>query len=200
MSIASAFLGAEQTTCGAAVRPLDLSARRRAAGTRSAGLGRRPRQDPPPAKLLEQAQRIAADRGSWEWFVADAPTDRAYHLLERDASTEAWLIIWPPGGQLELHDHGESHGAFWVAEGMLEERYAPRPNTTMLFGTRYHATSSGICFDGGYLHDVRNAGGLTAVSVHVYSPPLVSMTYYRRDGRALVPDRVEHRGEGGWEP
>ncbi len=200
MSIASAFVGAELTTSGAGVPPLDLSARRRAAATRSAGLGRRPRKGPPPARLLEQAQRIAADRGSWERLVAYPPTDRAYHLLERDASTEAWLIIWPPGGLLELHDHGESHGAFWVAEGILEERYPPRPNTTMLFGTRYHAASSGICFDGGYLHDVRNAGGQTAISVHVYSPPLVSMTYYRRDGTALVPDRVEHRGDGGWEP
>jgi hypothetical protein len=39
----------------------------------------------------------------------------------------------------------------------------------------------------GVVHDVRNVESLPAVSIHAYSPPLTSMTYYRQDGASLVP-------------
>ena len=39
----------------------------------------------------------------------------------------------------------------------------------------------------GIVHDVRNVAALPAVSIHAYSPPLSSMTYYRQDWDRLVP-------------
>jgi Cysteine dioxygenase type I len=39
------------------------------------------------------------------------------------AGHEAWVICWPSGGLLDLHDHGGSAGAFSVVSGgwMLPE-------------------------------------------------------------------------------
>ena len=38
-----------------------------------------------------------------------------------------------------------------------------------------------------YVHDVRNLGDLPAVSVHAYSAPLTSMTFYDLHDDRLVP-------------
>ena len=46
--------------------------------------------------------------------------------------------------------------------------------------------SNGIGFGPRYVHDVRNAGPESATSIHAYSPPLRSMTYYRFGLRALT--------------
>jgi hypothetical protein len=42
-----------------------------------------------------------------------------------------------------------------------------------------------------YVHDVRNASGAPAVSVHVYSPPLSTMRRYEQTGEGLVEVAVE---------
>jgi hypothetical protein len=41
------------------------------------------------------------------------------------------------------------------------------------------------------VHDVVNAGDEPAVSVHVYAPPLVAMTFYEVAGDAVRPVRTE---------
>ena len=47
-----------------------------------------------------------------------------------------------------------------------------------------------VGFPASYVHDVRNLGDEPAVSVHTYSPPLTSMTYYDLADGELTPIRT----------
>jgi len=99
---------------------------------------------------------------------------------------EAWVIAWPPGGAVELHDHGGSSGAVVVVAGELTEtsvvhRGRRRPvlaTTTIRPGRPVH-------FSGHHIHDVVNDGDVPALSVHVYAPRLTSMTYFRMTDGAV---------------
>lgn len=152
-----------------------------------------------PAHLLDLARQIASDSCSLADLVPEEVTERTYRLLGRDDVVEAWLIAWPPGGRLDLHDHGISSGAFFVVEGELEEFYSRRLCPLTVFRRRRHPVGGGVGFRGRYVHDVRNPGTANALSVHVYSPPLEAMTFYRRDRTDVLPKRTEYRGGERWE-
>jgi hypothetical protein len=54
-------------------------------------------------------------------------------------------------------------------------------NTDSVTGELQEHTRQAGCsvgFDARYVHDVRNLSDIPAVSVHAYSAPLTSMTYY----------------------
>jgi Cysteine dioxygenase type I len=110
---------------------------------------------------------------------------------------EIWAIHWPQGQGLELHDHGGSVGALWVVEGTLEEHYV-RPEQVL--GRRNIVAGGGAAFGPHYVHDVVNSQAAPATSVHAYSPPMESMTFYRQDERGLVVDRAEYRADPSWAP
>jgi len=115
---------------------------------------------------------------------------RAWILLAATDLFEAWAIGWPPGGRIDLHDHGLSRGAVVVAEGVLTEVSveADHPGPAVMTTRRLRAGDHRQ-FGPHYVHDVNNYGQADAISVHVYGPRLTSMTYYEpdRDGR---PDPV----------
>ena len=152
-----------------------------------------------PLALLEVAKQFAAKVPAREMPDEVVLTERTYELVALDEEFEVWVIHWPTGGHLELHDHGGSAGAFWVLRGALEERYVDRGREFDVLGERRHVASTGIGFGSHYVHDVRNGGGEVATSVHAYSPPLHSMTYYRTDQHELAADRTEFRSDATWE-
>src|SRR5271155_2685213 len=46
---------------------------------------------------------------------------RSWRLMARTPDFDAWLISWPTGGKVELHDHGAATGAVSVISGALVE-------------------------------------------------------------------------------
>jgi predicted metal-dependent enzyme (double-stranded beta helix superfamily) len=110
---------------------------------------------------------------------------RWYVPLLADEHTEAWLLGWPAGGRIELHDHGGSSGAYCVVKGRLVETFA-RPGDDHLRQRRLR-TGWVVGFGPDHIHDVTNGGSSQALSVHVYSPRLTTMTFY------------DHRSNGGLE-
>ena len=132
-----------------------------------------------------------------EWQASDLW--RFARLLQTPAY-EAWLIAWETAADLELHDHGGSRGAFHVIKGPLVEAHTdladPAPLRTLPIGT-----GEGRQVPATRIHRVWNPGPRGAVSVHVYSPPLSSMTFYddRRDAflAPLRTDAVEGVPEPG---
>jgi hypothetical protein len=122
---------------------------------------------------------------------------RSYELLELTDDLEIWAIHWPRDQGLELHDHGGSSGALWVVDGALEEHSVGRG------GGLIHRTlevGGGSAFGPSHIHDVVNTGDVPATSVHVYSPPMASMTFYRQEGSGLVVERAEYRADPAWAP
>ncbi len=150
--------------------------------------------DPAPGRLRRRVDLLAIAEG----FAVSAPaiselhgiSERSWVLLAVTDLFEAWAIGWPPGGRIELHDHGRSRGAVVVAVGALTETTVrSTPHGVALIGTHRVAAGEHRCFGPHYVHDLINDGERPAVSVHVYGPRLTSMSYYElRPGGSL--DRV----------
>lgn len=134
-----------------------------------------------PLQLLELTRFYADEvaRGAYPFIDFD-PDERWHQRIYRDRRMDVWLISWLPTQRTELHDHGGSSGSFTVLSGVLTE--AVVANRTIRDNER--AAGDAVAFGPHYVHDVRNASRSPAVSVHAYSPPLTTMTYYDlSDGR-----------------
>jgi hypothetical protein len=150
-----------------------------------------------PLELLDFLQEYAH---SCAGVLPRVPSDlngRAYELLELTDDLEVWAIHWPQGHGLELHDHGGSAGALWVVGGALEEHYI---RTDRSSARRSVVAGGGVAFGAAYIHDVVNPHEEPATSLHAYSPPMASMTFYRQEGAQLLVDRAEYRADPGWAP
>lgn len=111
---------------------------------------------------------------------------------------DAWVIAWPYGGLIELHDHGPSRGAFVVLEGALVESTPWRDDTgRLMLEHREHGCGAARRFAPGHVHDVRNVSESVALSLHVYHPPLIAMTHYDLADNRLIPRHVRRSDE--WE-
>lgn len=124
--------------------------------------------------------------------------------LHADPHLDVWLISWTTEQAAELHDHGGSIGALTVVRGELTEwRWTPgRPADHEVSAEelavcgpglrrRTLSPSTGAAFPLGHVHDVSNRRVEPAVSVHAYSPPLSTMSYYEMDRGTLTRTRSE---------
>jgi uncharacterized cupin superfamily protein len=101
---------------------------------------------------------------------------RSVRLLAT-AFYDVWLITWPDVSGLEAHDHGHVRSLMHVIEGELIEVFADRvkrgdPAVRVLRrGSLTPANPSVV-------HSLTNRSGVDATTLHVYSPPLVDVTYF----------------------
>ena len=148
-----------------------------------------------PVDLLAMAHGFAGSAPSWPGM--DDPSERCWHTIAATDRFEAWVVAWPVGGNIELHDHGDSGGAVVIASGSLVET-SVRSDDLGLHATSLSIHTGGhVVFGPKHVHDLVNNGPGPALSIHVYSPALRTMTYFdRRDGRQLVPVRTEEYNEG----
>ncbi len=140
-----------------------------------------------PAMLTSIATGLAAAVDADDLLV-DPDDYRGYTRLLHTDAYEAWLIAWGPGGSLDLHDHGGSAGAVVVVDGELLERFTDRRHRRPL-RTHHLRPHRPLAIAPTRVHGVWNPGPANALSVHVYSPPLSTMTFY--DPRRLTPRRTE---------
>lgn len=140
--------------------------------------------------LWDVAAGLAARIEPWERRADGRPLTRSFELIARTPTYEAWVIAWPTGGGIELHDHGGSAGAFCVVSGELNETVASLVRPVRRH--RRHAAGTGAVFGASHIHDIVNVSDALATSVHVYTPHLSTMTFYApgTDG-VLVATRTE---------
>lgn len=129
-------------------------------------------------QLGAASSTIAGRPDLWAHLVPDERPHRWYALLHRRTNYDVWLLAWDPGHETDWHDHGGSSGSFAVARGQLVEQFR-RPRSG-LAGARRVRDGAAVTFGPAHVHNVTHAGGAPALSVHVYSPALVAMTYYSR--------------------
>lgn len=122
---------------------------------------------------------------------------RDWELIATSSNYEAWVIAWPPGGCIEFHDHGHSAGAVLVLEGQLRETIVVKDAAgESHFTTNALDAGQAVSFGTSYVHCLVNVELAPALSVHVYSPRLTSMTHFDVvDGR-LAPSRTEQHRAG----
>jgi hypothetical protein len=133
-----------------------------------------------PVQLVEFTRFLADEVRSGHYpFVEFDPQTRWHQRIYRDPRVDVWLISWLPEQGTQLHDHGGSAGAFTVISGVLAEAvYIRSGRDAGLLREREHNAGRSIGFDRQYVHDVRNLSDAPAISVHAYSSPLTSMTFY----------------------
>jgi predicted metal-dependent enzyme (double-stranded beta helix superfamily) len=100
---------------------------------------------------------------------------RSYEELLSDEHVTAWLICWMDDQDTGFHDHDVSAGAVAVVSGAVrEERLridGPPLERQVEAGKSFHFSPADI-------HRVRHAADEPAVTIHVYSPPLLRMGAY----------------------
>jgi predicted metal-dependent enzyme (double-stranded beta helix superfamily) len=123
------------------------------------------------AFVLELADRPEL----WIDLVRHDARQRQYEELLRDDQLTAWLICWLDDHDTGFHDHDLSAGAVAVVSGAVrEERLGidgPTRERELVAGECFHFSAADI-------HRVTHAGSGPAVTLHVYSPPLLRMGAY----------------------
>ncbi len=133
-----------------------------------------------PVQLVEFTRFLADEVRSGHYpFIEFDPHTRWHQRIYRDPRVDVWLISWLPEQGTQLHDHGGSAGSFTVISGELAEAvYIRSGRDAGLLREREHKAGRSVGFNRQYVHDVRNLSDAPAVSVHAYSSPLTSMTFY----------------------
>ena len=126
--------------------------------------------------ILDIAEGLAAS--AHDVVLDERDGTRRYTRVLATPQYDAWIIEWSASAGLDLHDHGGSSGVVLVVDGELLEvrvddrnRVARTRRTVARRGDVIHISPQTI-------HAVSNIRPSTALSVHVYSPPLSSMTFY----------------------
>jgi len=136
----------------------------------------RPRgRDLSPEELQQFAVELAERPELWIERIKHDASQRVYEELLSDEHVTAWLICWMDDHDTGFHDHDVSAGAVAVLSGSVrEERLAidgPPQERTVAAGASFHFSHADI-------HRVSHAGADPAVTLHVYSPPLLRMGAY----------------------
>ncbi len=141
-----------------------------------------------PRQLGLLTSAVAANGQLWEDLVVQDPDRRWYLPLYRSETCDVWLLAWQPGQDTDWHDHGGSSGSFCVADGVLLEQL--RTGGGHRVRTRRLFASERMFFGPAHVHNVSHSGNGPAVSVHAYSPPLVTMTYYELTPGGLIANET----------
>ncbi|HYB24373.1 MAG TPA: cysteine dioxygenase family protein [Solirubrobacteraceae bacterium] len=125
-----------------------------------------------------------ADRPElWIDLVEHDATQRRYEELLSDRHVTAWLICWMNDHDTGFHDHDVSCGAVAVVSGAVREQRltidGPPRDRVFAAGQSFHFSAADI-------HRVRHAGAGPAVTLHVYSPPLLRMGAYVIDEHGVL--------------
>ena len=142
----------------------------------------------PPRQLGVLTGAVAANRALWADLVVEDRQQRWYLPLHRSETCDVWLLAWQQGQDTDWHDHGGSSGSFCVADGVLLEQL--RTGGGHRVRTRRLFASEKAFFGPAHVHNVSHSGTAPAVSVHAYSPPLVTMTYYELTPAGLVANET----------
>ena len=135
------------------------------------------------------------------WSSTTNARQRTWSLIAASATYEAWLIEWPPGGRIDLHDHGLSAGGVAVARGELRETTVVRADSGSAHcETQAIRAGESVRFGAHYVHDFTNVGSSPALSIHVYSPRLTAMTYFDLVEGRLVPGHTSRFSPGSHVP
>jgi hypothetical protein len=97
---------------------------------------------------------------------------------ELTGQVEAWLIAWPAGTGLGMHDHQGSEAVLSVLRSSLRERYLGADGIS-----HRELGRATVRLPADHVHEVVNTTSTEALSIHLYSPPLDNLDF--RTDRAI---------------
>jgi cysteine dioxygenase len=137
---------------------------------------------PPLAELTDGLERFDLDCDDVAEFIRFS--DRSYqrNLVHAGSCYHAWALCWKNGQRSPIHDHLGSRCVIRVLRGTLTEtlfEFAPNGHVKALFSRDFEAGSL-VASEDTDMHQVSNlqAADADLVTLHVYTPPLVTMGLY----------------------
>lgn len=114
-----------------------------------------------------------------EKIDTDCSNSAYYRIVwKKTEYCEVVFILWPPGSESPLHDHGCSFGSVRVLGGTLhEERYSKGKNVMM--NEKVYVKGDVFYEYPDTIHKMSNRSKRWAVTLHVYIPPC-KMGYYKK--------------------
>lgn len=131
----------------------------------------------PLNRLAGIARSLAHAHHVWRPLVRYDPERRWFMRFWSRPDVEAWLLTWTREQAVELHDHGGSAGAVIVVEGELTELFSDAEAPAPLHRATWKTGSLHV-FGPRRIHDLGNRHARPATSIHVYSRPLSTMSFY----------------------
>jgi quercetin dioxygenase-like cupin family protein len=148
-------------------------------------------------ELERFAAQLAATPERWRHHVRHDEDARVYQKIWDDDQANAWVICWSEDQDTGFHDHDESGAGIAVVAGRVRE-----DRLTISGAPLEREFEAGATFAVApvAIHRVLHAGDRPAVTIHVYSPPLIRTGAYRigPDGeleREALPYEVELRAQ-----
>jgi mannose-6-phosphate isomerase-like protein (cupin superfamily) len=127
-------------------------------------------------QLQQFVTELAATPDLWRHLVRHRSDARVYEQIWEEHAVNAWLICWSEDQDTGFHDHDESDAAIRVIAGRVRDerlRLNGAPHARVIGpGATFFVPPSAI-------HRVLHTGGVPAVTIHAYSPPLRRTGVYR---------------------
>lgn len=116
-------------------------------------------------EIVSQPQRIEALE------LSRVPGEYTRNLLYGAGQMSVWAMVWAPGARTSIHDHHCSC-CFSVVKGAIEERWFDPVDEARVrlskVATREPGFVAAMLPSGPNIHQIVNASGEEAISVHVY--------------------------------
>jgi cysteine dioxygenase len=139
----------------------------------------KPSEVPPPAELGRWLQASRIDWRLLERLIRFEPSGYSRVQLARTPACELILACWLPGQASRIHDHGGSFGAALVLRGELREaRYLWTSAHLTPLSSQSASPGCVLLEQPETIHRIGNVSGGAAVTLHLYAPPMRSMTSY----------------------
>lgn len=146
------------------------------------GFGDLPERHLDQGELMELASWVAVRPELWRQHVLFVDHERHYVNLMRDEHVDVWVLCWTPVDDTGWHDHDVSSGAVAVVQGRLIEHNlavgCPEISTEVAAGSSYS-------FGPDHIHRLTGLD-VGSVSIHAYSPPLLTMGQYVVDENGML--------------
>ena len=154
----------------------------------------RSRAEPLAADTLATLARRGARSLGASWPPQAPVPDGRWHVrLRVEHDHDVWLLGWGAGAGIDVHDHGEAGGALAVVHGPLVQQRVRDGDRGDVARRVLHAGAVST-FAPGERHGVENRTTGAALSLHVYSPPLASMTFFDERGESVRSEPVDLPG------
>jgi cysteine dioxygenase len=144
-------------------------------------LDRHPRRIPLPELQAALRELVIRLEDVSRWVLFD-PNGYRRNLMHAGTSYQALVLCWRSGQRSPIHDHRGSSCGVRVLKGTALETVFARTPSGMVYAThsREHPAGSVCASQDADIHQVSNLSddGSDLVTLHVYSPPLLSMGTY----------------------
>src|SRR5580658_1709721 len=140
-------------------------------------------------ELTRTATAVAAETALLTHLAGvGIPPARRRFVLHRTENFEVLALVWPPHEASDWHDHGGASGGYAVVEGALVERYRASDGRSVHKRSLVPGSHGG--FGASHVHDMVPVSAGATISVHTYSPPIETMTYYAQTPFGFVARAV----------